>query len=99
MPDNEEFGFDTLAVRAGQQRTAEGEHAEPIFPTSSYVFSSAAEAAARFAGEAPGNIYSRFTNPTVRAFEERLAAMEGGASCVATASGMAANRTSIIQKP
>jgi O-succinylhomoserine sulfhydrylase len=91
MPENnDEFGFDTLAVRAGQQRTAEGEHAEPIFPTSSYVFSSAAEAAARFAGEAPGNIYSRFTNPTVRTFEQRLAALEGGESCVATASGMAA---------
>jgi O-succinylhomoserine sulfhydrylase len=90
MPENNESGFDTLAVRAGQQRTGEGEHAEPIFPTSSYVFSSAAEAAARFSGEQPGNIYSRFTNPTVRTFEQRLAALEGGESCVATASGMAA---------
>jgi len=80
----------TLAVRAGQQRTAEHEHAEPIFPTSSYVFDSAAQAAARFSGDEPGNIYSRFTNPTVRTFEQRLAAMEGGESCVATASGMAA---------
>ncbi len=80
----------TLAVRAGQERTAEGEHAEPIFPTSSYVFGSAAEAAARFSGEQPGNIYSRFTNPTVRTFEQRLAAMEGGERCVATSSGMAA---------
>ncbi|HEB85824.1 MAG TPA: O-succinylhomoserine sulfhydrylase [Gammaproteobacteria bacterium] len=80
----------TLAVRAGQQRTAEHEHAEPIFPTSSYVFDSAAQAAARFSGEEPGNIYSRFTNPTVRTFEQRLAAMEGGECCVATASGMAA---------
>ena len=71
-------------------RTAEGEHAEPIFPTSSYVFASAAEAAARFSGDQPGNIYSRFTNPTVRAFEQRLAAMEGGERCVATSSGMAA---------
>jgi len=83
-------GFDTLAVRAGQHRTAEQEHAEPIFPTSSYVFESAAAAAARFSGEQPGNIYSRFTNPTVRTFEERLAALEGGERCVATASGMSA---------
>jgi O-succinylhomoserine sulfhydrylase len=83
-------GFDTLAVRAGQHRTAEQEHAEPIFPTSSYVFDSAAAAAARFSGQQPGNIYSRFTNPTVRTFEERLAALEGGERCVATASGMSA---------
>jgi O-succinylhomoserine sulfhydrylase len=80
----------TLAVRAGQVRTQEGEHCEPIFTTSSYVFPNAAAAAARFAETEKGNIYSRFTNPTVRCFEERLAAMEGGASCVATASGMAA---------
>ncbi len=86
----EDYAFATRAVRAGQVRTPEGEHAEPIFPTSSYVFGSAAEAAARFAGEAPGNIYSRFTNPTVRTFEQRLAALEGAPSCVATASGMAA---------
>jgi O-succinylhomoserine sulfhydrylase len=88
--ENDEWGFDTLAVRAGQQRTAEHEHAEPIFPTSSYVFDSAAQAAARFKGEEAGNIYSRFTNPTVRTFEQRLAALEGGDSCVATSSGMAA---------
>ncbi len=86
----DEYQFETRAVRSGQHRTAEGEHAEPIFPTSSYVFASAAEAAARFAGDAPGNIYSRFTNPTVRTFEERLATLEGGERCVATASGMAA---------
>lgn len=84
------LGFDTLAVRAGQHRTAEQENAEPIFPTSSYVFESAAAAAARFSGAMPGNIYSRFTNPTVRTFEERLAALEGGERCVATASGMSA---------
>ena len=83
-------GFDTLAVRAGQRRTGEGEHSEALFLTSSYVFRSAAEAAARFSGAEPGNIYSRFTNPTVRAFEERLASLEGGESCVATASGMSA---------
>ena len=88
--ESDEWGFDTRAVRAGQHRTAEGEHSEPIFPTSSYVFASAADAAARFSGEKPGNIYSRFTNPTVRTFEERLAALEGGEKCVATASGMAA---------
>ena len=77
-------------MRVGHHRTPEGEQGEPIFTTSSFVFASAAEAAARFAGEVPGNIYSRFTNPTVRAFEERLASLEGGESCVATASGMAA---------
>ena len=85
-----DWALATQAIRAGQVRTPEGEHAEPIFPTSSYVFASAAEAAARFSGEIPGNIYSRFTNPTVRTFEERLAVMEGGESCVATASGMSA---------
>jgi O-succinylhomoserine sulfhydrylase len=90
MPDYDEFEFETRAVRAGQRRSAEGEHSEAIFPTSSYVFGSAAEAAARFSGDQPGNIYSRFTNPTVRTFEERLASLEGGDSCVATSSGMAA---------
>jgi O-succinylhomoserine sulfhydrylase len=88
--DDEDWGFATNAVRAGQTRTQEGEHSEAIFPTSSYVFSNAAEAAARFSGDEAGNIYSRFTNPTVRNFEQRLAALEGGESCVATASGMAA---------
>lgn len=86
----DQWAIETLAIRAGQVRTAEGEHSEPIFPTSSYVFPSAAEAAARFKGESHGNIYSRFTNPTVRTFEQRLAALEGGESCVATASGMSA---------
>ncbi len=88
--DSDEYGFATRAVRAGHHRTGEGEHAEPIFLTSSFVFDSAAQAAARFGGQEPGNIYSRFTNPTVRIFEERLAALEGGESCVATASGMGA---------
>lgn len=83
-------GIDTLAVRAGQARTQEGEHSEALFLTSSYVFSSAAEAAARFGGSLPGNVYSRYTNPTVRTFEERMAALEGGEAAVATASGMAA---------
>ena len=86
----DDWGFDTRAVRAGVHRTQEGEHSEAIFPTSSFVFESAAEAHARFSGEKPGNIYSRFTNPTVQAFEERLAALEGGERCVAMASGMAA---------
>src|SRR5687768_7493743 len=85
-----DYHLSTLAIRAGQSRTHEGEHAEAIFPTSSFVFRNAAEAAARFAETEKGNIYSRFTNPTVRCFEERLAAMEGAASCVATGSGMAA---------
>lgn len=81
---------ETLAVRAGQVRSSEGEQSEPIFLTSSFTFDSAAQAAARFSGDEPGNIYSRFTNPTVRVFEDRLAALEGGDSCVATASGMSA---------
>lgn len=85
-----EWGLATQAVRAGQSRSHEQEHSEPIFLTSSFVFSSAAEAAARFAGDQPGNIYSRFTNPTVRTFEQRLARMEGAECGVATASGMAA---------
>jgi O-succinylhomoserine sulfhydrylase len=84
------FGFDTLAIRSGHRRTAELEHSEAIFATSSFVFENAAQAAARFAGDEPGNIYSRFTNPTTQVFEERLAAMEGGEACIATASGMAA---------
>jgi O-succinylhomoserine sulfhydrylase len=86
----EDWAIETRAIRVGHHRTGEGEHSEPLFATSSFVFDSAAEAAARFAGESGGNIYSRFTNPTVRAFEERLAAMEGGECCVATASGMSA---------
>lgn len=94
--DNKKQGFSTRAVRAGHVRTQEGEHGEPIFPTSSYVFASAAEAAARFSGEQPGNIYSRFTNPTVRTFEERLATLEGAECCVATASGMSAITATFI---
>ena len=87
---DDDWAVETAAIRVGHSRTPEGEHSEPIFATSSFVFDSAAEAAARFSGESSGNIYSRFTNPTVRAFEHRLAAMEGGESCVATASGMSA---------
>ncbi|MEO8331767.1 MAG: O-succinylhomoserine sulfhydrylase [Gallionella sp.] len=81
---------ETLAVRAGSVRSQFGEHSEALFLTSSFVFENAAQAAARFIGEEPGNIYSRFTNPTVTMFEERLAAMEGAEQCIATASGMSA---------
>ncbi|MDZ7781829.1 MAG: O-succinylhomoserine sulfhydrylase [Halioglobus sp.] len=81
---------DTLAIRAGVHRTGEGEHSEPVFLTSSYVFDDAAQAAARFSGDEPGNVYSRYTNPTVRSFEERIAALEGAEAAVATSSGMAA---------
>ena len=88
--EGEDYAFDTLAVRAGQRRTGEGEHSDPIYLTSSYVFSSAREAAARFNGDEEGNIYSRFTNPTVQAFERRIAALEGAERAVATSSGMAA---------
>ena len=87
---NTSYKFDTLAVRTGHRRTSENEHCEPIFTTSSFVFDNAAQAAARFSGDEPGNIYARFTNPTVQNFEQRLATLEGGESCVATASGMAA---------
>jgi len=90
MSTLDELEFATRAIRTGHHRTPEGEHGEPIFTTSSYVFANAREAAARFSGDEPGNICSRFTNPTVATFEERLAAMEGGECCVATASGMSA---------
>jgi O-succinylhomoserine sulfhydrylase len=88
--DWSEYHPETLAVRVGHHRTAEDEHSLPIFATSSYVFKNAEEAALRFTGKKAGNIYSRFTNPTVKAFEERLAALEGGERCLAFASGMAA---------
>jgi O-succinylhomoserine sulfhydrylase len=94
MTDKEDFirhtGTDTRAVRGGQRRTMEREHSEALFLTSSYVFESAADMAATFSGEVEGNVYSRYTNPTVRNFEERLALMEGGDAAVATSSGMAA---------
>jgi len=81
---------ETLAVRAGTVRSQFSEHSEAMFLSSSFTFDSAAQAAARFIGEEPGNIYARFTNPTVTMFEERLAAMEGAEQCIATASGMSA---------
>lgn len=88
--DWNDYSLETQAIRAGHRRTHEGEHSMPIFATSSYVFKSAEEASLRFTGQLPGNVYSRFTNPTVTAFQERLALMEKGERCLAFASGMAA---------
>lgn len=85
-----EWGASTLGIRWPEPRSPEMEHSPAIYPTSSFVFNNAAEAAAVFAGEQAGNVYGRFTNPTVKAFEQRLARMEGGEACVATASGMVA---------
>jgi len=82
--------FDTKAIREGYRTTNEQEHSEAIFLTSSFTFDSAEQAANRFSKEEPGNIYARFTNPTVDAFEKKLAALEGADACCATASGMAA---------
>jgi O-succinylhomoserine sulfhydrylase len=84
------YDIETLAVRSGIARSQFNEHSEALYLTSSFVFENAAQAAARFQGSEPGNIYSRFTNPTVTAFQERLAALEGAESCLATASGMSA---------
>jgi len=86
----QDYDIDTLAVRAGTARSQFNEHSEALYLTSSFVFENAAKAAACFKGDEPGNIYSRFTNPTVTAFGERLAALEGAEACVATASGMSA---------
>ncbi len=82
--------LETLAVRAGIHRSQFNEHSEALYLTSSFVFKDAAEAAARFSGDDPGMVYSRYTNPTVSAFQERLAALEGAECCIATASGMSA---------
>ncbi|KAB2968895.1 O-succinylhomoserine sulfhydrylase [Zoogloea sp.] len=90
MPSMDELGLDTQAVRAGIERSQFNEHSEALYLTSSFVFGSAAQAAARFSGEEDGNVYARFTNPTVTAMQQRLAALEGAEACVATASGMAA---------
>jgi len=86
----DELELETLAVRAGIQRSQFNEHSEALYLTSSFVFRNAAEAAARFSGEDPGMVYSRYTNPTVAALQERLAALEGAQCCIATASGMSA---------
>jgi len=87
---DDKYQLDTLAVRAGIERSQFGEHSEALYLTSSFVFKSAAQAAERFAEREPGPIYSRFTNPTVNVFEQRLAALEGAECCIATSSGMAA---------
>jgi len=92
----DEAGFDTLAVRGGYTRSHEHEHSEAMYLTSSYVFGNAEEAAAFFAGDEDGNVYSRYTNPTVKTFEQRLALMEGAEQCVATASGMSAIFSTIL---
>ena len=92
-----EFDFDTRAVRAGQRRSDFNENSEALFMTSSFVHESAAVAAQRFAGTLDGNVYSRFTNPTVTMFQERLAALEGMESCVATSSGMSAVLTAAME--
>ena len=86
----DEFDFDTQAVRAGTARSQFNEHSEALYLTSSFVFDSAAQAAARFSGEEAGNVYARFSNPTVTAMQQRLATLEGAEACVATASGMSA---------
>ncbi len=88
--DWNKYSIETQAIRAGHNRTHEDEHSMPIFATSSYVFKSAEQAALRFTGEQPGNVYSRFTNPTVEVFQQRLALMEKGQRCLAFSSGMAA---------
>lgn len=87
---SDDFELETLALHTGIHRSQFNEHSEALYLTSSFVFDNAAQAAARFSGAEPGNIYSRFTNPTVTAFEERLAALEGAEACVATSSGMSA---------
>lgn len=94
--DDDPLHIETLAIRAGQLRTDHGSHGEPIFTTSSFVFNSAAQAAARFGGKEEGFIYSRFSNPTVSSFEAKLAAMEGAERCVATSSGMSAILSTVM---
>ena len=86
----DELELETLAVRDGTHRSQFNEHSEALYLTSSFVFKDAAEAAARFSGDDPGMVYSRYTNPTVSALQERLAALEGAECCIATASGMSA---------
>lgn len=93
---DKEFDPDTLAVRAGIQRSQFNEHAEALYLTSSFVFDNAAQAAARFSGAEAGFVYGRFSNPTVGMLQERLAALEGGEACIATASGMAAILSTVM---
>ena len=95
MQEND-WSLETLAVRAGQTRSQFNEHSEALYLTSSFVFDSAAQAAARFSGAEEGMVYARFTNPTVNMMQERLAALEGAEACVATASGMAAILSTVM---
>lgn len=88
--NNQDYQIETLSVRAGTETTPYGENSEALFLNSSFRFKNAAQAAARFGGAEPGNIYSRFTNPTVSMFQDKLAALEGAEQCVATSSGMSA---------
>jgi O-succinylhomoserine sulfhydrylase len=90
------YQCETLAVRAGQQRSQFGEHAEALYLTSSFVFDNAAQAAARFSGAEEGMVYARFSNPTVSMMQERLAALEGAEGCIATASGMSAILSTVM---
>ncbi len=94
--NEQDYQMETLAVRSGIARSQFNEHSEALYLTSSFVFKNAAEAAARFSGQTPGNIYARFTNPTVTAFQERLAVLEGAECCVATASGMSAILSTVM---
>ncbi len=96
IDSNNDWQLETLAVRAGQERSQFNEHSEALYLTSSFVFNSAAEAAARFSGAEEGNVYARFTNPTVTAMQQRLAALEGAEACIATASGMAAIMSAVM---
>jgi len=93
---NNDFKFDTLAIRAGTERSEFNEHSEALFLTSSFCFSNAAEAAERFANAEEGYTYSRVTNPTVTMFQNRLAALEGGEACIATGSGMSATLSGVM---
>ncbi len=95
-PMDEDWDFDTRAVRAGTLRTPFGEHAEALFMTSSFTFGSAAEAAERFKPTSEGFVYSRFSNPTVAMFQDRLAALEDAEACLATSSGMSAIFTTCL---
>src|SRR5438094_10002429 len=96
MPDRK-FGFDTLCLHAGQiPDTATGSRALPIYQTTSFVFDSADHAASLFNLQTFGNVYSRISNPTVAALEERVAAMEGGRAALAAATGMAAQMCALL---
>ena len=89
-PPIDDWDFDTRAVRAGTRRSGFSEHAEALYLTSSFTFESAAQAAERFAATGQGFVYSRFSNPTVAMFQDRLASLEDGEACIATSSGMSA---------